>query len=366
LGSDPRIGSLGETKLIDWEVDASIYVSLALLKPDNIIHQRYLYAYSKSPIFVEAVEKRSLLNAAPKKINMAEIGGVPVAFPQNKAEQIAIADALSDADKHIRGLEQLIEKKRLIKQGAMQELLSGHKRLPGFSGEWAVQTFGEVFAFLPTATNSRADLEPGGDAYYVHYGDIHTRFHTHLNFSLVKPPTISRARCPRAAPIKNGDWIMVDASEDFDGVGKAVEVRGLAEHDVAMSGLHTFLLREKTPVFVPGFKGHLGSAEFLRKQYLRVMTGMKVYGVSKTALRDLLITGTSTRPYVIAARPIPTGRPRHTHASTKSRKPNGAVCSSAKRRCSKTFMTAFRKTNSTTETGWKLFTSWRGFTPSAA
>ena len=51
----------------------------------------------------------------------------------DKAEQEAIAEALSDADALIESLEQLIAKKRHLKQGAMQELLTGKKRLPGFS-----------------------------------------------------------------------------------------------------------------------------------------------------------------------------------------------------------------------------------------
>jgi type I restriction enzyme S subunit len=51
-------------------------------------------------------------------------------------EQRLIAAALSDADGYIAALEKLIAKKRLIKQGAMQELLTGKRRLPGFEGEW--------------------------------------------------------------------------------------------------------------------------------------------------------------------------------------------------------------------------------------
>ena len=53
-------------------------------------------------------------------------------FPPTKAEQEAIAEALSDADALIESLEQLLAKKRQLKQGAMQELLTGKKRLPGF------------------------------------------------------------------------------------------------------------------------------------------------------------------------------------------------------------------------------------------
>jgi type I restriction enzyme, S subunit len=59
-------------------------------------------------------------------------------------EQRAIANALSDVDALINSLDKLIAKKRDIKQGAMQELLTGKRRLPGFSGEWVVKRLGEI------------------------------------------------------------------------------------------------------------------------------------------------------------------------------------------------------------------------------
>ena len=59
-------------------------------------------------------------------------------------EQQAIVSALSDVDALITALEQLITKKRNIKQGAMQQLLTGKKRLPGFSGEWEVKKLGDI------------------------------------------------------------------------------------------------------------------------------------------------------------------------------------------------------------------------------
>jgi type I restriction enzyme, S subunit len=59
-------------------------------------------------------------------------------------EQEAIAESLSDADALIESLEQLIAKKRQVKQGAMQELLTGKRRLPGFSGEWENTEFGSI------------------------------------------------------------------------------------------------------------------------------------------------------------------------------------------------------------------------------
>lgn len=72
------------------------------------------------------------------------ISRMPIPIPSTKAEQESIAEALSDADALIESLEQLIAKKRHIKQGAMQELLTGKKRLPGFSGKWEERTLFEL------------------------------------------------------------------------------------------------------------------------------------------------------------------------------------------------------------------------------
>lgn len=78
----------------------------------------------------------------------------------NIAEQRAIATALSDMDALISGLDQLIAKKRDLKQAAMQQLLTGQQRLPGFSGEWVVKTLGESIDLLsgfPFPSDSYSD-----------------------------------------------------------------------------------------------------------------------------------------------------------------------------------------------------------------
>jgi type I restriction enzyme S subunit len=83
------------------------------------------------------------------------------AIPPTLAEQEAIAGALSDADALIDSLEQLIAKKRLLKQGSMQDLLTGKKRLPGFEGEWEVKKLGEVTETDPEnlGSDTRRDYE---------------------------------------------------------------------------------------------------------------------------------------------------------------------------------------------------------------
>ena len=75
--------------------------------------------------------------------NGKQLSAIEIPVPP-KAEQEAIAAALSDIDALITNLEKLIAKKRVIKQGAMQELLTGKRRLPGFKKEWTNKRLREL------------------------------------------------------------------------------------------------------------------------------------------------------------------------------------------------------------------------------
>ena len=92
---------------------------------------------------------------------------LPVVIPSTKAEQESIAEALSDADALIESLDQLITKKRQIKQGAMQELLAGKRRLPGFSGAWVVKQLGEVANIKTGGRNNHDKVEDGAYPFFV-------------------------------------------------------------------------------------------------------------------------------------------------------------------------------------------------------
>jgi len=89
-------------------------------------------------------------------VNRNDLHELMVALPTYK-EQCAIATALSDVDALIVSLDKLIAKKRNIKQGAMQQLLTGKKRLPGFNAEWEVTVLGDVIEkFVGGGTPSRS------------------------------------------------------------------------------------------------------------------------------------------------------------------------------------------------------------------
>ena len=90
------------------------------------------------------------------------------------AEQQAIATVLSDVDELISALGKLIEKKRNIKTGAMQQLLTGKTRLPGFKGKWVEKTFCEFILRFATGLNPRQNfkLNSGGNNYYITIKDF--------------------------------------------------------------------------------------------------------------------------------------------------------------------------------------------------
>ena len=81
-----------------------------------------------------------------KNISKEQLLGLEILYPSFH-EQTAIAEVLSDVDSLISSLQKLIEKMKAIKQGAMQELLTGEKRLPGFSGDWKKKRLGNYIKF---------------------------------------------------------------------------------------------------------------------------------------------------------------------------------------------------------------------------
>ncbi|MEK6522477.1 restriction endonuclease subunit S [Myroides odoratimimus] len=154
--------------------------------------------------------------------------------------------------------------------------------------DWEVKKIKSVFNIFPTASYSRADLTMDDDILYIHYGDIHTKYHFHINVQNSVIPTITDDKLKKYELVKDGDLIMSDASEDYLGVGKAIEVTNLGEKKM-IAGLHTFLLREKEEFFSPLFKGYVTLTENVVRQFRRLATGTKVYSISKSSLLNLYI-----------------------------------------------------------------------------
>ena len=113
------------------------------IRPRGKISRSFLGAQFQTARVKDWLLQNAIGTTMPS-LNQGILGGVEICLPPTLAEQEAIAEALSDADALIDSLEQLIAKKRHLKQGAMQDLLTGKKRLPGFEGEWEVKRLGNL------------------------------------------------------------------------------------------------------------------------------------------------------------------------------------------------------------------------------
>lgn len=298
--------SVGKSYLYKEKDGALVYAGFLIkVSPDkSVLEPRFLSQYLQTQRYWSWVTVNSMRSGQPG-INGNEYGSLLVPCPKIQ-EQTAIANALSDVDTLISELEKLVAKKQAIKTATMQQLLTGRIRLPQFSlrkdgkpictkeselgkipEDWNVKTYGEIFTFLSTSTNARADLSLEGDFGYVHYGDIHTEWNNKLDLDKACLPRIS-SNFVTSAFVMDGDLIMADASEDYEGIGKSVEVFNVGEKKI-VAGLHTFLLRDKDRVLADGFRGYLHSIPAIKAIFDRLATGMKVYGISKNNLSTVSV-----------------------------------------------------------------------------
>jgi type I restriction enzyme S subunit len=199
-------------------------------------------------------------------------------------EQRAIAAALSDVDALLGGIDRLIAKKRDLKQAAMQQLLTGQTRLPGFSGAWEVKRLGDHVTFLRNGVNSRAELRAEGRVKYLHYGDIHAIANSFLSPQTL--PSLPDAKAARLDRLHDGDLIFADASEDIAGVCKSVELSGTRDTEV-VAGLHTIAARFDKAILADGFKGFLQYCPSFAAHLRRLAAGTKVYATNRAHIASV-------------------------------------------------------------------------------
>jgi type I restriction enzyme S subunit len=153
--------------------------------------------------------------------------------------------------------------------------------------DWEVKSYSEVFSFHSTANYSRAQLSTEEKISYIHYGDIHTKWEHYVDFDKNELPAISEELKRNYTLLQEGDLIMADASEDYEGIGKTVEVTNIRNRE-AISGLHTFLLRDKG-FFVNKYRGYIHVNSVVKSQLDKFATGLKVYGVSQVNLGKIQV-----------------------------------------------------------------------------
>ena len=163
---------------------------------------------------------RLVASTALPAIGSGELKSISFPMPSFSAEQQAIAAALSDADGVVAGLERVIAKKRLIKQGAMQDLLTARRRLPGFSGEWEVKRLGECGQFFK-GSGVRKDDAKSGELPCVRYGELYTIHHDVVRtFASHISDEVART----ARLVRRGDILFEGSGETKEEIGKCAAI----------------------------------------------------------------------------------------------------------------------------------------------
>jgi type I restriction enzyme, S subunit len=249
----------------------------------------YLQAIFQSPIVLNQLSNL-MVGSTFKRVNVEQIRNFAVPMPSPR-EQRAIAAALSDTDALLEELTRLIAKKRDLKQAAMQQLLSGQTRLPGFRGQWEVKTLGDLFSFAGGHSASRDQLSDEGHC-YLHYGDIHgavkTCVDTRVDYQDIPKLDIPLKRVAPGSLLKDGDVVFVDASEDDEGTSRHVVIVNKSSVPF-ISGLHTIVGKSKTNELAHEYRRYCFQTAAIRQQFLFYAVGTKVSGISKRNIPKLTL-----------------------------------------------------------------------------
>lgn len=147
--------TIGEVKISADKISTNQGFKSLIAK--NNINNEFLYykILTMKKLLIERAYGSTFL-----EVSKSAVANLKIPVPPLK-EQQKIASALSDMDKLIESLEKIIDKKKKIKQGTMQQLLTGKKRLPGFTGDWLLKTIDSVAEVQRGETLTNSTLIPG-------------------------------------------------------------------------------------------------------------------------------------------------------------------------------------------------------------
>lgn len=280
-----RTATVGKSTVIGREMATS--QDFANYVCGSKLHNHYLVHLFR---FMGPEWRRLMAGSTHNSIYMPVFQELQILLPPI-VEQQAIAGALSDADALIESLSLLLAKKRHLKQGAMQELLTGKRRLSGFSGEWEVKALGDLFNFSGGFTASRDQLSLEGHC-YLHYGDIHTSDKSFVDvrseYQEIPKLDIPLKKVSSASLLDDGDVVFVDASEDDEGASKHVVIIN-PDGIPFISGLHTIVAKCKANAMDHQYRRYCFQTPAVKAQFRFFAVGTKVSGISKSNIAKIVL-----------------------------------------------------------------------------
>lgn len=231
LEAEGTRGSCGVTG-----VEATTNQSCMALVPKETLDSNYLYHFY---VWQGKMLALKYCQGTKQQSYTAKIARtLPIILPPTKSEQTAIANSLSDVDALIENLDKLIAKKRSIKQGAMQQLLTCKKRLPGFNKKWVLKSLGEVGELTGSGVDKK--IYPNEvPVILVNYLDVYKRDFIFSN-DLSHCVTATQQQA-RKCEVKKGDIFFTPSSEmRYDIALSAVAMEDIPE---AVYSYHIVRLR---------------------------------------------------------------------------------------------------------------------------
>ncbi|SHH64166.1 type I restriction enzyme, S subunit [Fibrobacter sp. UWCM] len=274
------IGStIGKCGVAQFELTSNQQINAVLPNKNYECGYIYYVLYCKA----DEIKNMAGLQAVPI-INKTEFGNTLIQVPPTKGEQESIANALSQMDDLIEVLDEQIEKKILIKQGAMQQLLTGKTRLQGFSRPWVEKTIEEL-GCLTGAGVDKKNVEDETPVRLVNYLDVFKRdviFDRDLDFWTTADET-KLQQCD----VQEGDVFFTPSSEmPYDIALSAVAKESMP--NVCYS-YHIYRLRFSESIDLD-FKAYMfKTADFYNQANVTCEGSGKRYVISLTKFRKMKI-----------------------------------------------------------------------------
>jgi len=250
---------------------------MVILRNDSTaLDTKFLYDLLQSHVVELQIERLTFGSAQPQ-LTVKGISKFAIVVPPFP-EQCRIAGALSDVDAQIGALDQIIAKKRDLKQAAMQQLLTSQTRLPGFQDEWEVKKLGDVGVFSKGRGIKKDEVVADGLP-CVRYGEIYTHHNDYLKAfnSFITPATAKQSQ-----RIQKGDLLFAGSGETAEEIGKCIAFLGDEE---AYAGGDIVIFR---PVDQDSkFLGYLMNQSNAAKQKARMGQGDAVVHISASNLARL-------------------------------------------------------------------------------
>ena len=198
-----RRGEMGRAALVGEEEAGWLCgTGCFFLRMKDVMSPDFVTRYLRTSTCISVLEGEAV-GTTLVNLNQTILGRVNVPVPP-LPEQRKIAAALSDVDEMIAALEKLIEKKRKIKTGAMQRLLAGNTRLPGFKGVWVEKRLGDCGEWIGGGTPSTQNAEYwNGHIPWISSSDLEEGNVYHINKTRFISESAVRnsatSKCPQGA-----------------------------------------------------------------------------------------------------------------------------------------------------------------------